>query len=287
MPSVIIPAHNEEAVIARGLDALLDGLGADWEVVVVGNGCSDRTVEVASRYAPRVQVGETPVASKVAAMNLGDEIATTFPRIYLDADVTLPGRAAIAIADVLEDPSGPLAAGPRRSLDLSASPWTVRADFDIWNQIPDLQDEFVGSGAYAMSAAGRARFDRFPDLVSDDLFVCRLFGPEERTTVEDAVSVVYPPADLNRLLGVQARRRAGNLQLPERAGSRRPSSMGRPLLRLARQPRNWAPIGVFVYVSVVSRGRGKWRAWYGDPTIWDRDESSRQLAARADPDDQP
>ena len=50
MPSVIIPADNEEAVIARGLDALLDGLDGDWEVVVVGNGCTDRTIEVASRF---------------------------------------------------------------------------------------------------------------------------------------------------------------------------------------------------------------------------------------------
>jgi glycosyltransferase involved in cell wall biosynthesis len=92
MPSVIIPAHNEEAVIGRGLTALLDGLDDEWEVVVVGNGCSDRTLEVSAQFAPRVQVGETPVASKVAAMNLGDQIATSFPRIYLDADVTLPGR---------------------------------------------------------------------------------------------------------------------------------------------------------------------------------------------------
>ena len=62
--------------------------------------------------------------------------------------------------------------------------------------------------------------------------------------------------------------------------------MGRPLLRLARHPRNWAPIAVFVYVSVVSRAWGKWRARFGDPTIWDRDESSRQAAAPA-PDDHP
>ena len=47
MPSVIIPAHNEEAMIERVIRSVLaDGI-EDLECVVVPNACTDRTAEIA------------------------------------------------------------------------------------------------------------------------------------------------------------------------------------------------------------------------------------------------
>ncbi len=81
--SVIIPAHNEEAVIARCLSSLLEGAPSgtaeEVEVIVVCNGCDDHTAQVAREIAPRATVLEIPVASKVAALNAGDEEAAHFP----------------------------------------------------------------------------------------------------------------------------------------------------------------------------------------------------------------
>ncbi len=42
--SVVIPAHNEEHVIGRCLDRLAQSASSELEVVVVANGCTDRTV---------------------------------------------------------------------------------------------------------------------------------------------------------------------------------------------------------------------------------------------------
>ena len=91
MISVIIPAQNEARSIGRGLASLLDGLVDDeLQIVVVCNGCTDDTAEIARRFGPPVEVVETPVASKSAALRRGEEIATGFPRFYVDADVELP-----------------------------------------------------------------------------------------------------------------------------------------------------------------------------------------------------
>lgn len=45
--SVIVPAHNEEQVIGRLLEQLLDDPDGGLEIWVVCNGCTDRTADVA------------------------------------------------------------------------------------------------------------------------------------------------------------------------------------------------------------------------------------------------
>ena len=89
--SVVIAAHNEEAVLGRCLDALLrTARTGELEIAVVCNGCTDGTAEVARGYGEDICVLETPEASKTAALNLGDPAVSGFPRFYVDADVLLP-----------------------------------------------------------------------------------------------------------------------------------------------------------------------------------------------------
>src|SRR3954465_1707083 len=60
MISIVVPAHDEEQVITRCLRALTEGTTADEvEVIVVCNGCSDRTADVARRFGGAVRVIET------------------------------------------------------------------------------------------------------------------------------------------------------------------------------------------------------------------------------------
>jgi cellulose synthase/poly-beta-1,6-N-acetylglucosamine synthase-like glycosyltransferase len=70
--SVIIPARNEESVIARCIESLL---AADYprdklEIIVVADGCTDRTVQIAKTYEPAIRtvLGE-PRGCKAAALN--------------------------------------------------------------------------------------------------------------------------------------------------------------------------------------------------------------------------
>src|SRR4051794_21439089 len=44
--SIVIPAHNEEEFLPATLDALKSQIYQGFEVIVVANGCTDRTMQV-------------------------------------------------------------------------------------------------------------------------------------------------------------------------------------------------------------------------------------------------
>ena len=53
--SAVLPAHNEEKVIAASVGAMvetLEGLGADYEVIVVDDGSRDRTADIVAGLSP-------------------------------------------------------------------------------------------------------------------------------------------------------------------------------------------------------------------------------------------
>ncbi len=52
--SVVIPAHNEEKNIAATIQALLVQDYPDYEIIVVNNASTDKTLEVASRFPVKV-----------------------------------------------------------------------------------------------------------------------------------------------------------------------------------------------------------------------------------------
>src|SRR5262245_18389828 len=93
--SVVIPEHDEAPAIQRCVDALFTGCRqGELDVVVVCNGCSDATAALARSSGHPVRVIELGKASKPAALRTGDAAVSAFPRLYLDADVSLPGSAA-------------------------------------------------------------------------------------------------------------------------------------------------------------------------------------------------
>lgn len=208
--SVVIAAHNEEKVIGRALRCLLERANpGEFEVVVVCNGCTDRTADVAA--AEGVGVVELCEASKTAALNRGDDATAAFPRIYLDADVVLSTEGAREIVKALTHPET-VAAAPTLSLDFDGVSWPVRSYFRLWQELPGVAQALSGRGVYAMAAEGRARFDRFPDLAADDYFVDRLFSHSERVIV-DVPSIVRPPRTIAATFRRKVRVFAANTEL--------------------------------------------------------------------------
>ena len=158
MISIIIPAHNERAVIARGLEALISGSKPDEiEIIVVCNGCTDDTAEIARRFAPIVRVIETEVASKTNALNIGDSIARYFPRVYIDADIVIKIDAVRELARHLAK-GDILAVAPVPILDITGCSASVRAYYAVRSHLPSARQGLGGSGVYALSRTGRARF---------------------------------------------------------------------------------------------------------------------------------
>jgi hypothetical protein len=231
-----------------------------------------------------VKVIEVARGSKPLALNTGDQAVSAFPRFFVDADVQV-GIDAIRKVVAALGSGDALAAAPRMELDLAGRPWRIRAFYETWSKLHYVTDAHIGSGVYAVSEAGRARFDRFPDIVADDMFVHSLFDPSERVSVHDAEFVDRAPLTLRGLLRIKGRAAAGNYeyrakyadqaQHAEGANRRRGAGAG----ALVRDPKAWPALVLYTAVYVAAQIRGWWKFRFGDLRHWDRDDSARDIAA--------
>lgn len=274
--AVVIPAHNEAKVIGRTLDQLFASLGTGVEVIVVCNGCTDDTADVARRSGHPLTVIELDEPSKSRALRAGDRVATAFPRAYLDGDVLVTGRAMGDLLRHLSRP-GALAARPPLIYDTSSSSWVVRRFYRARMEIPAVMCSLWGAGLYALSAEGRARFGEFPVLLADDLFVDRLFGIDEIDMVDTDPVVVVAPRTTAGLVTTFRRVFRGNRAMADVPGRPRPGTRAtvRDLLRLARRGRSeLADAAVYAAVVTVARVLA-WLTPQGSDR-WERDETSRR-----------
>jgi glycosyltransferase involved in cell wall biosynthesis len=283
--SVVIAAHDEEDVIGRCLDALLaTSEPGELEIVVVCNGCTDRTADVAREHGTDVHVIETPIASKTAALNLGDRRASGFPRFYVDADVTLPLTSVRRIAACLTEGEA-LAASPTMNVDVSGSSWTVQAYYRVWVDLPYVREGMVGVGVYALSEDGRRRFDEFPDVIADDGYVRMLFSSAERVRADDAPVRVHAPLRFEDLVRIKTRSRLGRYELRKRfpelvAGERVTKSYRKAMWAIVARPWLWPAATVYAIVVLQSRRRALKQLVSLEEYVWERDQSSRRRDRR-------
>jgi glycosyltransferase involved in cell wall biosynthesis len=71
--SIIIPCRNGAAWLAEAIESCLDQTWRDLEIIVVDNGSSDASVEVAKRYRSWAVVLECAREGASAARNVGLE----------------------------------------------------------------------------------------------------------------------------------------------------------------------------------------------------------------------
>jgi hypothetical protein len=290
--SVLIPAHNESAVIGRCLHHLFQGIDdIDLEVAVVCNGCHDDTAAVARATGHPVQVIELAVASKPAALRAGDRLLHTFPRLYLDADVVLPGPAARRVLEHLAR-DGSVAARPPFRYETAHASAIVRRYYRARSRVPAVMGSIWGAGVYGLSAVGRARFEDYPDVVADDLFVDQCFGQDEIDIVGDEPVVVMAPAHYRDLLKVMRRAYRGSAEAKvattgsatqtARPRSTTPATL-RDVLRLCRSLSGSVDAATYAFVAISARAY----IALGRSARWERDESSRTETAnprdRTDP----
>lgn len=252
--SIVIPAHNEAGVIGRLLESLPRSLrGGDVQVIVACNGCTDNTADIARTYG--VTVAEIPQPSKVAALNAADEVAVAFPRLYVDADITISRKTIEDLVDALAD-ENVLYATPPATLDLAGRPWAVRAYYAVWQQVMRGRRGYVGAGVYALSEKGRRKFGRFPNLLADDLFVRNIFAPHERIIVDTQPTTVHCPWTLRAVLKRRVRIVVGNAQVldhPEYGAL--PGSVEKKVAwwrTISRSPSMLLAAGVYALVNAVA-----------------------------------
>lgn len=279
--SVIVPAHNEQAVIGRLLRRLAEGdPEGRLEVIVVPNGCTDDTAGVVRRTAPRARVVEIPTASKIAALNAGDEVASAFPRLYVDADTEVDGAALLSLAALLEG-AEPSVGAPRLVLDTTGASLLSRAYHRVWAHTPYVRSDPIGCGVYGLNAAARAQFDTFPDVIADDLWIDRTTRGR-RVIDTEHVFVFHAPRTARALLARLTRATLGNYQLEQTAGI----SAGTPARsglvgEVLRRPSLWASFGVYAVLRGLAAVRAR-RALRAGRLAWLRDDSARAMITQPD-----
>lgn len=283
MISIVVPAHNECSVIARTLGTWVNKPGADGlQIVVVCNGCTDDTSEIARGAAPGARVIETDIAGKTHALNLGDQVAGSFPRVYVDADVVITVDAIEALASRLAQGTAVLAVAPTPEINLENCSWLVRLYYDVRSRLPSSREGIGGSGVYALSEQGRKRFNQFPNVIADDIFVRLQFSPEERETLPTVKSTVFPPRTITQLLRVRTRAYAGTSQIdrefPE-LRTNRATANHRTLIGLFARPQLWLGLLVYSGVNTIARFKAKYRR-VTKASTWERDGTSRLAQPR-------
>ncbi len=281
--SVIIPAHNEESVIRACLDTVVTQRGIDeYEVLVVCNGCTDRTAKIVADEYPNVRLLESPVASKVGALNLGDVEATFFPKFFVDADVTLSNGCIAAMVDAMEETGMPVAA-PTMHFDTSKASWMARQFHRIWQRSPYFTSgNLVGAGFYGISKNARARFDEFPDLLADDMFIPMSFDPHERLSVEGATFTPALPRRVRDLVRIEIRRHTAVAQFhdefPEALDRSTDDAFAQGHGWLADElanPSDWPGVAIYAGVKVWARVAGHLRLNRSGTSEWTQDRSTR------------
>lgn len=114
--SIIIAAHNSERYLAQTLDSVTAQTTGDWEVILVDDGSTDATADIASAHPAGVRYLRQANVGPSSARNRGLDAANGDFVVFLDSDdVLLPTKIADQLECFAEEPE----------LDLVFSGWQM------------------------------------------------------------------------------------------------------------------------------------------------------------------
>ena len=202
--SVIVAAHNEEAVIERRLDNLLalDYPSEQLEVVVASDASTDRTNELVAGVAarePRVRLLECPRGGKVAAQDRAVRETSGDVVAFSDANATWAPDALRRLVGALADPDVAYVCGQLR---LEAADGSNREGmywrYEMWlrEQESRLGSVTGGNGSiYALKRGDYVEVD--PSWGHDLSFPYRMVQQGQRAVYEPSAHAFERPTPTN------------------------------------------------------------------------------------------
>jgi glycosyltransferase involved in cell wall biosynthesis len=148
--TVVLPAFNEGAALPHVLDELGQYLDSSYEVLVVDDGSTDNTADVAERYPVRL-VQHASNRGKGVAIRTGIAEAQGENVVIMDADATYPVPAIKEMVELLDDHD--LVRGVRES-EPESMPFVNRLGNWLFNKLLAISHGLEGAdqltGLYAM-----------------------------------------------------------------------------------------------------------------------------------------
>lgn len=123
MISVIIPAYNAQAYLRECLESVLAQSFSDWEAIIVDDGSTDSTREIAAGFTvrdSRFRLVSTPNGGLSSARNAGIAEARGQWLTYLDSDDTLYPDALARLMAATTENVDIVVAGLSRDRDVAA-----------------------------------------------------------------------------------------------------------------------------------------------------------------------
>lgn len=175
--SVVIAAHNEARHIVDKLRSVLrqDYQAADLQVVVVSDGSTDDTVQLARSLGdPRVEVLDLPRLGKAGVLNAGVEVSRGELLVFTDADNQWADDTLGLLLAPFADPEVGASAGhmiiPVVGKGLSLGDSLYR-HYEAWVRKVENRTGCMVSADGALLALRRSLYQAVPKQVNDDFFI--------------------------------------------------------------------------------------------------------------------
>lgn len=162
---MIVPAFNAETFIEQTLRSVLQQTRAPDEIVVVDDGSTDGTREVARSIDRRIVVIEQANAGVCAARNLGAASTSGELLAFLDADdVWAPSKLEAQVDAFQRFPSAALVATGFDEIDADGLPMTrpTKQPLHVYGKLMNMHRELLHQGnvlAMSSTMVRRAAFD--------------------------------------------------------------------------------------------------------------------------------
>jgi len=223
--TVLIPAHNEEAVIVQTVQSVLFSDLGDIRVVVVDDGSSDRTLELLQSNFGRnshVQILHQSNRGKAAALNNALSQAGTEIVVTIDADTEIEPEAIRKLLRHFSDPkvgavAGNVKVGNRsrwltrwQALEYITSQNMEKRAFDLLNCITVVPGALGGWRKQAIEAAGGINADTVAE--DADLTIAIRRQGWRVTYDEEAIAWTEAPETPRQLIRQRFRWTFGTLQ---------------------------------------------------------------------------
>jgi glycosyltransferase involved in cell wall biosynthesis len=143
-PSVIIPTYNYARYLSEALDSVLAQTLSPHEIIVIDDGSTDHTAEIAARYARRITYIQQANRGVPAARNSGIARATGNWLAFLDADDLWEPDFLERVAPVCASrPRPALVFTDFRTFGTNAAIHRVSSQFAAWNPTDHLLSPFA------------------------------------------------------------------------------------------------------------------------------------------------
>ena len=221
--SIIVPAYNEEENLATTIEALLEADYPLKEIIIVDDGSTDGTLNIARRYIDRgVKVCHKENGGKASAINYGLLFATGEIIVLVDADTIIGYSALREIVKRFEDPEVVAVCGNIKILNTSN--WLtkcqaleycininiLRRAFDTFGAVPVVPGSLGAFRKEVLEAGGK--YDRVTVTEDFDVTIQTLKTGKVVQASSYALAYTRAPETISGLYKQRLRWYRGNIQ---------------------------------------------------------------------------